>query len=67
MNENKFTIIKSPIVPMSILGEGIVIYGNQVTYSVRLANGMIVSRPEDFPSDETDKSIIMVEPNEESE
>jgi hypothetical protein len=52
MAQNKITIVKSPVVPMNLPDEFMVTYGNQITYSVRLSNGMIVSRPEDFPNKE---------------
>ena len=67
MTQNKITIVKSPIVTMNLPYEFMVTYGNQVTYSVRLSNGMIVSRPEDFPNDDMDQRIIIIEPKAESE
>jgi len=67
MPKTKITIIKSPVAPMNLADESMVIYGNQVTYSVRLSNGMIVSRPEDFPNDDMDQRIIIIEPKAESE
>jgi len=67
MAQNKITIVKSPLVPWNLPDEFMFTYGNHVTYSVRLSNGMIVSRPEDFPNAEMDERIIIVEPQEESE
>jgi hypothetical protein len=67
MPKNKIIIVKSPVVPMNLPEEGMVIYGNQVTYSVRLANGMIVSRPEEFPNDDIEERTVIVEQKEESE
>lgn len=49
MTENRITVIKSPIVPFIPSVEGKVTYWNQATYSVRLTNGMVVTRPEEFP------------------
>ena len=47
----KITVIKSPVIPFKILVDGKITYGNQVTYSVRLSNGMVVTRPEEFPNE----------------
>jgi hypothetical protein len=67
MTQNKITIVKSPIVTMNLPYEFMVTYGNQVTYSVRLSNGMIISRPEDFPNAEMDEKFPIAEPRENSE
>jgi hypothetical protein len=46
-------------------GARALIYGNQVTYSVHLSNGMVVTRPEEFPNDK-DEQVDLVEAEEES-
>lgn len=67
MPKNKITRIKSPIAPMNLSDEDTVIYGNQVTYSIRLSNGMIVSKPDDFPNEDIDEKVIIAKPKAESE
>ncbi len=65
MSENEIAVIKSPVVPLNIPDKGMIIYGNQVTYSVRLPNGIIVTNPEEFPNDNEDEQIIIDESTEE--
>ena len=67
MPKYKITIVKSPIIPMNLQNENFVTYDNQVTYSVRLTNGMIVSRPEEFLSGDINERIIIEEPEERPE
>jgi len=56
MSKEKITVIKSPIVPMPDFGEGTIIYSDQVVYYVQLPNGILVTKPEDFPTD--DKEMV---------
>jgi len=51
MVQNKIKIIKSPIVSMDTKDRDWIVYGNQVTYSVRLQNGMVVSSPDAYPNE----------------
>lgn len=57
MTEEEIIVVKSPIVPSQKEAEPIT-HDNQVTYSVRLANGMIVTRPEEFPNDLTEQADL---------
>ncbi|MFZ1038715.1 MAG: hypothetical protein WAN53_02395 [Candidatus Bathyarchaeia archaeon] len=50
MSENEIRVIKSPIVPTPGADENIVIPENKVVYYIRLNNGMVVTKPEDFPN-----------------
>lgn len=50
MSENEIRVIKSPIVPTPGADENIVIPENKVVYCIRLNNGMVVTKPEDFPN-----------------
>jgi len=52
MSKEKIHIIKSPIVPMPDFGDDIVIYNDRVVYYVHLPNGIIATKPEDFPTDD---------------
>jgi hypothetical protein len=59
MSEEEIVVIKSPIVPTTkqtkpddAQTEEKITYENQVIYSVRLSNGMIVTGPEGFPDNE---------------
>lgn len=65
MTKVKITLIKSPLVPMDFLDEGRVNYDNQVTYSVRLSNGIIVTRPEEFPKEEEKANLPEIAEKEE--
>ena len=58
MSDSEITIVKSPIVPLNIPDGSMIIYANQVTYSVRLSNGMVVTRPDEFPNEKNEKEII---------
>jgi hypothetical protein len=51
MPRNEVTVVKSPVAPVTV-PEDTVAYGTELTYYVRLSDGMIVTRPEDFPTDE---------------
>ena len=51
MPRNEVTVVKSPVAPVNI-PEDAVAYGNELTYYVRLSDGIIVTRPQDFPTDE---------------
>jgi hypothetical protein len=55
MSNDKIIVIKSPLVPKSKIDDGAITYDNQVTYTVRLANGMVVARPEDYPENLKEK------------
>jgi hypothetical protein len=50
--EAKISVIKSPIVPIPDFGEETTIYSDQLIYYVHLANGIIATKPEDFPSND---------------
>jgi hypothetical protein len=50
MSEKEIRVIKSPIVPTPGADENIVIPENKVVYYIRLNNGMVVTKPEDFPN-----------------
>jgi hypothetical protein len=50
MSENEIRVIKSPIVPTPGADENTVIPENKVVYYIRLNNGMVVTKPEDFPN-----------------
>ena len=58
MSEEEIVVVKSPIVPTrkqtkpDAQAEEEINYENQVIYSVRLSNGMIVTGPEGFPDNE---------------
>jgi len=66
MPESEITIVKSPVVPLDLPDDNMIIYGNQVTYSVRLPNGMIITRPEEFPGDDKEEGN-MTESTEEAD
>ena len=55
MSKTKVVVIKSPIIPFKGIDEEMTIYNNQVTYSVRLSNGMVITRPEEYPNDKDDQ------------
>jgi len=62
MSKQKIKIIKSPLVPSGFSSDDMIVYTNQITYSVRLSNGMIVSRPEEFPNgNETQDDVSKIE------
>lgn len=65
MPKSKIIILKSPLVSAGITSDSTAIYANQVTYSVRLSNGMIVSRPEEFPSDNAIEIANLPQPGQE--
>lgn len=52
MPEAKIKVIKSPIAPMPDFVEDATVYSDQLIYYVHLANGIIATKPEDFPSND---------------
>ena len=58
MPENEITVVKSPVAPVYVPDEDRVIYSNELTYYVRLSNGMIATKPEDFPDDKKDEEEV---------
>jgi hypothetical protein len=57
MPQNEIRIIKSPVVPLYAPDEERIISSNELTYYVRLSNGVIATKPEDFPNDKSEKEI----------
>jgi UDP-N-acetylmuramoylalanine-D-glutamate ligase len=59
MSEEEIVVVKSPIVPTTkqtklyvAQAEEEISYENQVVYSVRLSNGMVITGPDGFPDEE---------------
>lgn len=59
MSEEEVSVIKSPIVPTPDYGEQATLY-DELVYYVYLANGIVATKPEDFPSD--DEKTVEEEP-----
>lgn len=53
MSEEKISVIKSPVVPMPDFSEE-PDYEDHLVYYVYLSNGLIVTKPDDFPADKKD-------------
>lgn len=51
MPKNEITVVKSPISQVELTDGDIGACSNELTYYVRLSNGMIATKPEDFPDD----------------
>ena len=56
MSQAKIKVIKSPISPVHTPDYDSVIYANKVVYFIRLSNGLIATRPDDFPKDSENKT-----------
>ena len=52
MSKQKIVVIKSPIATLKGITDGTSYYRNQITYCVRLSNGMVITSPEEFPSED---------------
>jgi len=48
-SEVKVEVIKSPIAPVHIPDYDSTAYANRIVYCVRLSNGLVATKPEDFP------------------
>lgn len=56
MSQAKIKVIKSPTSPVRIPDYDSVMYANKVVYFIRLSNGLIATRPDDFPKDSENKT-----------
>lgn len=46
----KVEVIKSPIAPVRVPNHDSAAYSDRVIYYVKLSNGLVATRPEDFPN-----------------
>jgi len=49
-SEVKVVVIKSPIAPVFIPDHGSTAYADRIVYYIKLSDGLVATRPEDFPN-----------------
>jgi hypothetical protein len=57
MPQDEVAVVKSPIIPVEFGDEDTMPHGNELTYYVRLPNGMIATKPEDFLDDSLTEEV----------
>jgi len=63
MPKERVKVIRSPILPGLVSCDDSMTYSNSVVYYVKLSNGLIATRPEDFPENSEKKKESKQRPN----